>query len=273
MVKHLAVNQENGGSTPLTDPKTRLSNNSMTENKTILYFPKGEWGPYIIKAFQYARINLETPSPDSLIMNMSGSRIPISWFKVRASEIPTALNKPYLNGRGGITGTDIATVNNYFPSWEFPLYQLANRGEFMPKPRIVLATTPKFFEELPDGVTPQQAFDVKRMQGNLWTPKSISPITRSWLAISGANLAKVKIEDDMEGSIEGWSSVDKQNLYMADICNSGKTIKQNGCDEVATIMQVTLGFLQQKNLSRIDQERIDDLREAIYQAAQGGEKT
>jgi ATP phosphoribosyltransferase len=241
-------------------------------NETLLYFPKGEWETPLRKAFANAGMPLVSDSPRSLRLRFAKPKLPITWLRIRASDIPLALQDSDLQGRGGFTGSDIATENSYPPSWEFPLYSLEQDGDRFPRPRITISSTPNFFASLPDCAEPRDIYKPREVFGNIWT--SYPNIARGWLSENGADFSKLKIKTT-QGSIEGYWLTDRRNYFIVDIADTFKTQTENGCDPLAVIMEAYLGFLQQPNLRPIDQLIIDDLREAIYRAAQktGGEQS
>lgn len=236
----------------------------MLNEETLLFYPKGEWQIPLTTGLSNVGLRLVKENPRSLRMRIEGLGIPIRWTFMKPSDMPELLLNPNLKWRGGIMGSDTALNAGLTPAWEVPIYKMERPGDKFPRSAITVATTPKFFATLPDCARPEDLFEPKKIFGRVYTP--YRELVRKWLIENGADMSQIEIPNT-RGSIEGLSDGDDDNYFVVDVVNTGETMSDNNCDPVAIISQVFLGFVEQSNLSAVDQERVDYLREELYLAA------
>jgi len=221
----------------------------MIEKYTSICLPGGEWLKPILTALKSAGLKYENGGERDY--GYTFWPIPLLMVVVRATEVPSCIYDPDTIANIGLTGSDVTTDQGISTPDVFPLYELEPEIGCFPRPRVILGATPNLINK----VSQPQLAD---LQGStIYT--SYSGLTKKFLTKNNV-AATIKTRG---GKIERQWQLDPNNLAIVDITSSGSTTKANGIQEMQTIMQPGVVFVRSPQISRQDQERIDDLREKI----------
>jgi len=235
----------------------------MTENPTFLYAPKGEWYASLLRTLSAANLALETVSgsPRCYELKFTESPLPIVFLQLRSKEVIEAISDRDTMVNGGFTGEDIVAEAGAKSEWTVPLAQLDKNR---PQPVLYLGSTPNLRQKLGETLEQPVKPEIRDLKGGtIFT--NYPNVARQYLLANGLdeNDFKLKIS---QGTIERrWRDV-PSTMGIVDIADSGKTRDENEIQVIAEIMAPGLVFVGE-NQSRLDQERINDLRETLYVAA------
>lgn len=225
------------------------------ERMTTLLLPKGEWLDALLVAFQVSGLELFA-SPRSYEYTFLNQALPVVFQAIRSKEVVAAVNDWNITANGGFTGTDIATeqrANLDTPrAWEFPLREL---NPDAPNPQVYLGITPNLSQENFDLGVPGIAGT------EIYT--EYPSLTQQFLR-SNRISATVR---SVQGGSEGYWRINPRNGAIVTIRNTDATLRANEITPVQDILTAGVVYVESPRMSRQDQERVDDLQEALYLAA------
>lgn len=235
------------------------------ETYTYLYLPKGEWLDALLTAFKVAGLELCAPDRCYEYTFVSQS-LPILFQAVRSKEVWTDICDFDTKAKGGFTGSDIAREQGIFESrWKFPLYELEPSDAKFPRPEIYLGSTPNLRQQ----ITKPCVADLEGQTIYTSYPIIARQFLNKYKLWDFNDQSRVNIKT-RQGTIEGRWRTDKTNGAIIDITSTGKTMRANGIEVMEKIMPAEVVYIQKLGMNPRDEERVNDLREKLYLAAQKG---
>jgi len=227
---------------------------NMKEQMTTVLLPKGEWLDSLLVAFQVAELELAS-KPRGYEYTFVNQALPIVFQAVRSKEVIDAVYDWDTRVNAGFTGTDIAAEQRVSAqadrSWEFPLERLNPKA---PKPKVYFGSTPN----LRTRANEPTLLDLEGT--TIYTEYPFLAST----ALSDAGVsARIKA---VQGGSEGRWRIDERNGAVVTIRNTDETMRANEIEPMLDILSAAILYVEGAGISPQDKLRVDDLREALYQA-------
>ena len=227
----------------------------MNEKETQVLLPKGEWLSSLLRAFQFAKLDLLSTHPRSYEYRFATLGIPLVFHAVRSKEVISTIRDEDTAANAGFTGTDIAFEEGIDSkskrTWEFPLHEF-NPGA--PKPVVYLGSTPNLREKIAEP-------KITDITGT--TIYTEYPLITMQLLANESIFARVK---PIQGGSEGRWRFDGTNGAVVTIRNTDATLRANEIEPMLDIMGASILYVESDAISGQDRQRIDDLREKVYLA-------